>query len=813
MNGIADVVNESLSDKRVLLFLGSGFSTGATNTQGMLVPTGGVFAKQLYDDCNIEGDTDLQYAAELYLKNKSKDELIKKLRDTFTIKDFNEYYSYLTKHAFFRVYTTNYDDLFEKITAKNAITYSPVTIDKNISGYKNKSKLVIHLNGYIENLNSGNMENYFKLTSDSYLIDTITQSSWYDQLKADISIADIIIFLGFSLENDLDIKRVIFFNDEIKQKTIFIVWEEEKKLEIEKLGRYGKVFPIGIKEFCNVMNLIPPIKKNEVKVDVLQCFSQIKFQDDFKQSIRDKDTFNLLFYGDLRLDILSIVTGSKLKEYALNRSELELALSAIESGESLIVHSDMGNGKSIFLYQLGLLLSKAGFNVFIFNKPYQSIYEEIEIITKQSGKTVILIDRYYQYFTLTKKMLKIGSPDLLFVLAERSALFDLSIGAIESILTTAYEEIDLNTVHNQDINNFIELINKYNFWGDYAKYTDEGKISLFINKHKKQFRLFLLDVLRSENMKSRINSLINLFSENENAFKLFILLLVTDIIGISTNVDNLIELLGYNIDISQMRLNASYREILDFGTGEVFLKSSILSQSMIELLENNNLLLPTIFTAAKNASKKQSTLAKNFIRQITMFSNLEAIFRNKTLHRVNIVNFYQLAKEFQDCATNPYFWVQYSIAMITLDDLNQADNYIRNAYAIADKKEGFDSTQIDNQYSRLLMERCIRENRSDHYDLFKKVHDIISHPRSLQDNKYYPFRVAKKYYDYYQKYFSKLDINQKKTFVTSCEFMHRAACVTLGRTTSENSKKKIKDFISTMELLFKSSDIKMIMSS
>lgn len=560
------------------------------------------------------------------------------------------------------------------------------------------------------------------------------------------------------------------------------------------------------------MNLIPAIKKKEVSLDVLQCFSPIKFQDDFKQSIRDSDTFNLLFYGKLRSDILSIVTAGKLKDYALNRRELELALSAIESGESLIVHSDMGNGKSIFLYQLGLLLSKAGFNVFIFQRPYQSIDEELEIITKQSEKTVILIDRYYQYFAITKKMLKIGSPDLIFVLAERSALFDISIGTIESILTTAHEEIDLNIIHNQDINNFIELINKYNFWGNYAKYTDEEKSSLFINKHKKQFRLFLLDVLRSEDMKSRINSLINIFSKNEHAFKLFILLLVTDIIGISTSVDNLIELLGYDIDISQMRLNADYREILDFRTGEVFLKSSILSQSMIELLENNDLLLPTIFTAAKNASKKQSTLAKNFIKQITIFSNLEAIFRNKTLHRINIVNFYQLAKEFQACANNPYFWVQYSIAMITLDDLNQADVYIRNAYAIADKKQDFDKTQIDNQYSRLLMEKCIRENCADHYDLFKKVHDIISHPRSLEDNKYYPFRVATRYYDYYQKYFSKLDINQKKTFVNSCQFMYRAAYITLDYTTSGNSQKKIKDFISAMEVLFKFSDIKMIMT-
>ena len=71
MKSITDVVNETLSNKRVLLFLGSGFSTGATNTEGTLVPTGGTFAKQLYDDCNTEGDTDLQYAAELYLKNKN----------------------------------------------------------------------------------------------------------------------------------------------------------------------------------------------------------------------------------------------------------------------------------------------------------------------------------------------------------------------------------------------------------------------------------------------------------------------------------------------------------------------------------------------------------------------------------------------------------------------------------------------------------------------------------------------------------------------------------------------------------------------
>jgi len=803
MAEIADVVNNSLANKRVMLFLGSGFSVGAKNTLGNNIPTGGQFAGQLYSDCAVAGDSDLQYAAELYIKTKSYEELLQKLRATFTITEYEAYYNNIFKHSFFRIYTTNYDDLFEKTAAKNGQSFVPVSIEQNISGYKDKSKLVIHINGSIGNVNPKNMENYFKLTSQSYLVDTIRQSTWYEQLKADIAIADEIFFLGFSLDNDLDIKRLIFIDEVCKRKVTFIVWDKEPQLSIQKLSRYGQVFPCGIQKFAETLANINAIRKPELTPNAFQCFEAVNFVDTINKPIKDSDTFDLLFYGKLSLDILSQTIQAGTFVYALFRKEATEVVEAIKQGKYPIIHADMGNGKTIFIYQVALMLSKAGYNVFTFKRPYQTIDEEIDAIMKLPGKTIVIIDRYYLFFSTTRRLLALGTPDIQFILTERSSIFDISISRIEEATSIEHYDIDLNKIDLIDVPHFVALITKYNFWGDKSKLTSDEKQALFESKYRRQIRLFLLDVLRSEDIRKRIGNLIGIFSANENAFKLFVLLLVSDIIGLNASIDDLFDLLGYSIDISQLRLDSNYREILDFGSGEVFLKSSILSQSMIELLEDNDVLLATIKIAARNASLMKSTLSQNFIKELSIFSNLEAIFRNKALHRRNIVSFYEIAKEFEQCKGNPHFWVQYAIAMISLDDLNLADVYIRNAYSIAQGMTSFDVTQIDNQYSRLLMEKCIREDRTDHYDILLKVHGLISSPRSLRDNKYYPYRVARKYYDYYEKYYGKLDINQKRNFISLCEVMHRSAENTLRRTTSEISRKKICDFIYNIEIVLK----------
>lgn len=72
-----------------------------------------------------------------------------------------------------------------------------------------KNKLCIHLNGYIGDLNEGALDKEFKLTDQSYTAEDFVDSDWITLFDSDLKTSDAIFFIGFSMNSDLDIKRVI----------------------------------------------------------------------------------------------------------------------------------------------------------------------------------------------------------------------------------------------------------------------------------------------------------------------------------------------------------------------------------------------------------------------------------------------------------------------------------------------------------------------------------------------------------------------------------------------------------------------------
>lgn len=81
----------------------------------------------------------------------------------------------------------------------------------------------MHLNGSVYNLSAGTMSTEFKLTSSSYLTQLFLDSSWQNLFEYDIRDSDLIVFIGFSLRYDLDIKRLLWEDSDTKKKCVFIM--------------------------------------------------------------------------------------------------------------------------------------------------------------------------------------------------------------------------------------------------------------------------------------------------------------------------------------------------------------------------------------------------------------------------------------------------------------------------------------------------------------------------------------------------------------------------------------------------------------
>jgi hypothetical protein len=112
-----------LSRNEAMLFLGAGFSMEAVNINNENLPSGRQLSEKIWDFIKLDGaydGTPLQTLFELLLsKPIKKAELAAFLRGIFTIKDFPPNYRNLSIPFWYKIYTTNIDNLIESIYRKH----------------------------------------------------------------------------------------------------------------------------------------------------------------------------------------------------------------------------------------------------------------------------------------------------------------------------------------------------------------------------------------------------------------------------------------------------------------------------------------------------------------------------------------------------------------------------------------------------------------------------------------------------------------------------------------------------------------------
>ncbi len=191
-----------ISQGNTLLFVGSGFSTFAYNLKDEKMPIAKELANKIGNLGNFNADGDLFYAVEKYLKNFSKRTLISFLEEEFTTKKFVPILKNILKFQFRRIYTTNYDDVIEKVSSSLGINRKSIDVEVSPKDYFKYLNICIHINGYIKNLNETTFEKSFKLSESSYLeTDSFTRSQWWYSFKKDLEASNAIVFVGYSLYN------------------------------------------------------------------------------------------------------------------------------------------------------------------------------------------------------------------------------------------------------------------------------------------------------------------------------------------------------------------------------------------------------------------------------------------------------------------------------------------------------------------------------------------------------------------------------------------------------------------------------------
>src|SRR5579872_1382079 len=231
-------IPDNFDPSATVLFLGSGFSAGATAIFGGSPPIGSKLAEVLADELGVpRGQYDLPTLADAY-RRRPELNLFQTLRRLYTINNLDRDQRDILNKRWQRIYTTNYDDAIELGFHLNGLNLPSFNYDDSKPARVPRGA-VIHLHGVIRKASEDGVLEQLVLGQKSYIRQFFAKSPWYDEFLRDMRFCESCFFIGYSLA-DPHVTALIVDPERSKSRTFFILRKPQDPLLLEHLENYGE---------------------------------------------------------------------------------------------------------------------------------------------------------------------------------------------------------------------------------------------------------------------------------------------------------------------------------------------------------------------------------------------------------------------------------------------------------------------------------------------------------------------------------------------------------------------------------------------
>ena len=779
-----------------ILFTGSGFSTDAEKADGNRLCTARVLAHQLLSECGFSKDEfvdDLGQASEIYETEKGSLGLLEFVKREFTAAKLSPAQQFIATLPWFRIYTTNYDNVLEKAWLDSGKRLNTAVLSDRQDLYQDKRTLCVCLNGSVTRLSEEKLTEEIKLTNSSYLTDSFRSSPWLSFFQTDLKTAKAVFFIGYSMQYDLDIKRVVFENKELCDKTFFILWEKEPRANIMLVKKFGEPHPIGLQAFSDLVK--DEQKSYRVVKPMFQpllCFDKVEISK-VVPSVTDREAFELFLKGNLGSwdKIYYSLTSPSSVPFCIHRTALNTVMDQIKSAErNIVVHSSLGNGKTLFMMSLATLLSRSGYNVYYFKRYRTTLARELESICDTDSPTAILSDRYADCIPYLETFKNFRTNQIL-IIADRSAMNDICYGKVSSLFGD-FVTTNLNKLDNDEVNQLCNLLTRYGLWGEKSNYRDDQKQEFVARESRSSMAKTIIQLLHSPNILNEYKHLVEDIRNKKGYYGALIYILISQVAGFSIDTDDLVNIFDASqLNSPSFRNNASVREFIDFDGNRIKETSSLFARVLLEEIFNTDVIVDVMICIYKRLNDQRSRPeVRSVLRKMMNYSNLQHILnKNDQNYKANLLHYYDSIHTLGFCAENPHFWMQYAILKLSEYDYVTAQVYFDNAYSFAKKQKDFDTYQIDNHYARHILENEVANgSQASCMKAFEEAHNALMNPKHKVDSYYYPYRVAQNYYPFYERFFQGMNKNEQTIFLTACSSMLNRIEWYLNSTTTQEGR-------------------------
>ncbi len=429
MDDIQKKLEKTILQNQPVLFLGAGFTVGATLNNGIPAPKGDelkqILLKELLrlDPVSREyqelSQSDLKRVCSYIQDEHNQDFLNDFLTNTFKGIKPADFHLLLSDKPWSKIYTTNIDDLIEKIFDATQIRYLVQNMSRKSTTRLDNKIEIIKLHGDVNNPSAG-----FVFSSNEYADSIVKQRDYrFDTLMVDFYTNDFIIIGSQFDETNFDyLLRVYEFSgySSMKGKIFFINPFPSIifKSKVKKLGGY--VLEWRTNEFLEFVEKCSTIKTRKINAN--------------ESSLRTIESWGFLSVDRIiRNHSESLSSGSSSEDSKLYQgfeptwkdilNEWDFRLDKAIKGLDLFLNTIINNktngifalwgkayvGKTTILMRISIELSRKGFSVFYFDGKLFNPYKLSQYIKNEIDNNLIalIVDNGSQYYTSIRQFLNL----------------------------------------------------------------------------------------------------------------------------------------------------------------------------------------------------------------------------------------------------------------------------------------------------------------------------------------------------------------------------------------------------------------------
>lgn len=561
------------------------------------------------------------------------------------------------------------------------------------------------------------------------------------------------------MKYDLDLSKIIRSSDHIK-KTIIIDSPTLSDNAINRLSRFGKVYPIGIDQFATEITNISASYKAVTKKPEERLYTAFTYEYRRRRIVfppSPDDVYRLFLNGQYP-DSLFYRQDQKYIGFVHRKQFIDAKNAIVNQKKRFVfVESDMGNGKTACINELRFSLANEDIHIFtLTNADSAKLSEEISAICELSktSSVLIIIDDYPNYMEVLYKFSLHSSENEQYLITARSALNINKIPIVQKYFSVQPGEcvfVNMNFVSTLDLTNCSSLFDKYGFWGKRAKWTTAEKIK-YLSKHEngaKHFQSIMLDIIKSDVIKTKIDMLVNVIKQESAKYhSAVILILLVNVMNLRLSIADIERI--FDVDVFTdpgFRDNPAISELLAFDEkGSPKIKSPVTARYILQNVSSPESIVETLYKVA-NYSQQYSDQDKftNILTSIISYSHIHSFMKGFNNHEQFLSLYFDQLSNIEYYRSNNFFWLQYAIACIEIRKFERAEHYLQTAQGLI--PDGFVPFQINNQYARFYFERILCDQTTNVPEDMRKAHDLLMIPiMSDKDNELNVVELFSYYY-------------------------------------------------------------------